>query len=107
MSEASVRFDANIPEVIATRLKEIATIENLVAEHFNDDTTKVALGFALANPMLGNLSLRNLIRAGRSQSVLNFVMEAREEERATEGLSEAVREVQQAQRHNAQRKKVQ
>lgn len=101
VSNGSVRLDAPIPDAVTTRVHEIACIASLVAEYFNGDANKVALWFDLANPMLGNISPRNLIRAGRQQAVLNFVMEAREGERATQSLPEEVRVAQQAQRQYA------
>lgn len=87
VSKASVRFDAHIPQPVAQRLRELANIANLVAEFFAGDATKVALWFELANPMLGNLSPRNLIRAGKYTKVLNFVLDAREAERAAAAAS--------------------
>jgi hypothetical protein len=79
---SSVRFDANIPLPVAERLREIANIANLVAEFFNGDVHKVGLWFELSNPMLGNVSPRNMIRIGRYQRLLNFVLDAREAETA-------------------------
>jgi hypothetical protein len=71
-----------IPIPVAERLREIANVANLVAEFFNGDATKVSLWFELANPMLGNISPRNLIRGGRHRRLLNFVLDAHEAERA-------------------------
>jgi hypothetical protein len=51
-------------------------------EYFNGDACKVALWFELANPMLGNISPRNMIRAGRYKRLLNFVLDSREAENA-------------------------
>lgn len=104
VSKASVRFDANIPEAVATRLREIANIANLVAEYFKGDPNKVSLWFELPNPMLGNISPRTMIRAGRYANVLNFVMNAREEEHAAETLSNEVKTAQHAQRQGARRR---
>lgn len=76
--KASVRFDANIPQPVAERLRQIANIGNLVAEYFNGDVHKVSLWFELANPMFGNLSPRNMIRAGRStRCSISFSMRAK------------------------------
>lgn len=103
VKKASVRFDANIPQPVAERLREIANVANLVAEYFNGDAHKVSLWFELANPMLGNMSPRNMIRAGRYTKVLNFILDAREAERAASGASEAVREAQSEQRGQARK----
>jgi hypothetical protein len=82
VAKSSVRFDANIPEPVAERLREIANIANLVAEFFVGDVQKVGLWFEIANPMLGNISPRNMIRIGRLNRLLKFVMTAREENAA-------------------------
>jgi hypothetical protein len=42
----------------------------------------VGLWFEIANPMLGNISPRNMIRIGRLKRLLKFVMTAREENAA-------------------------
>jgi hypothetical protein len=83
VAKSSVRFDANIPEPVAQRLREIANIANLVAEFFAGDAQKVGLWFEIANPMLGNVSPRDMIRMGRYKRLLNFVIDAREAEAAT------------------------
>jgi hypothetical protein len=83
VAKSSVRFDAHIPEPVAEKLREIANIANLVAEFFSGDAQKVGLWFEIANPMLGNVSPRDMIRIGRYKRLLNFVLEAREAEAAT------------------------
>jgi hypothetical protein len=83
VAKSSVRFDAHIPEPVAERLREIANIANLVAEFFAGDAQKVGLWFEIANPMLGNISPRDMIRIGRYKRLLNFVIDARAAEAAT------------------------
>src|SRR5882724_13334228 len=83
VAKSSVRFDAHIPEPVAERLREIANVANLVAEFFAGDAQKVGLWFELANPILGNVSPRDMIRIGRYKRLLNFVVSAREAEAAT------------------------
>jgi hypothetical protein len=80
VAKSSVRFDANIPEPVAERLREIANIANLVAEFFAGDAQKVALWFEIANPMLGNISPRTMIRLGKYKRLLSFILQAREAE---------------------------
>ena len=80
VAKSSVRFDVHIPEPVAVRLREFANIANLIAEYFSGDAVKVGLWFELANPMLGNISPRTMIRLGRYKRLLNFVMQAREAE---------------------------
>jgi hypothetical protein len=82
VSKSVVRFDDRIPVKVAERLREIAQIANFAAEFFKGDVAKVVLWFELPNPSLGNISPRNLIRAGQYQNVRNFVLEAREAEAA-------------------------
>jgi hypothetical protein len=89
VAKSSVRFDAHIPESVAERLREIANIANLVAEYFRGDPVKVGLWFELQNPMLGNMSPRNMIRGGRYKRLLNFVLDAREAEAAAPVRSDA------------------
>lgn len=85
VAKSSVRFDSHIPEPVAVRLREFANIANLVAEYFSGDAVKVGLWFELANPMLGNVSPRTMIRLGRYKRLLNFVMQAREAEAESSG----------------------
>jgi len=80
VAKSSVRFDAHIPEPVAERLREIANIANLVAEFFAGDVQKTALWFEIANPMLGNISPRTMIRLGKYKRLLSFVLQAREAE---------------------------
>ena len=80
VAKSSVRFDAHIPEPVAERLREIANIANLVAEFFAGDAQKVALWFEIANPMLGDISPRTMIRLGKYKRLLGFVLQAREAE---------------------------
>ena len=80
VAKSSVRFDAHIPEPVAERLREIANIANLVAEFFAGDAQKVGLWFEIANPMLGNISPRTMIRLGKYKRLLSFVLQAREAE---------------------------
>jgi hypothetical protein len=82
VTNSSVRFDADIPVPVAEYLREVANTANLVAEFFEGDSQKVGLWFELSNPMLGNLSPRDMIRVGRYERLLNFVLEAREAQSA-------------------------
>ncbi|MFO1468058.1 MAG: hypothetical protein U1F35_16720 [Steroidobacteraceae bacterium] len=83
VAKASVRYDSNIPEPLAERLREIANIANLIAEFFGGDEQKVGLWFELPNPVLGNVSPRQMIRIGRYKRLLNFVVDARQAESVT------------------------
>lgn len=78
VSRKSVRLDARIPQDLKERLDEIANTCTLVAEYFDGDAQRTALWFAVKNPMLGDTSPRDMIRAGRAAKLLKFIMEARE-----------------------------
>ena len=82
VAKSSVRFDDKMPQSVADRLREIGNIANLVAEYFNGDVQKVELWFRLPNPMLGNISPRDMIRLGRYERLLNFVLDAHQSEQS-------------------------
>lgn len=84
VSKRSVRFDERIPRDLKDRLEQIAAVCNLVAEFFDGDSRKTALWFKLPNPMLGDVSPRDMIRIGRFKRLYNFVIEAREENEPVE-----------------------
>ena len=71
----SVRFDHRMPSEVRDRMIEIATICELVAEHFGS-REKAALWFKISNPLLGNLSPRDMLRMGRFKKLYRFVVEA-------------------------------
>jgi hypothetical protein len=83
VAKCSVRFDEKIPEALAELLRELAHMANLVAEYFAGDAFKVSLWFEIANPMLGNVSPRQMIRLGRHRKLLSFIVSAREENAET------------------------
>ncbi len=78
VSRKSVRLDCRIPRDLKVRLDEIANICTLVAEYFGGDAQRTALWFTVKNPMLGETSPRDMIRAGRAAKLLKFIMEARD-----------------------------
>ncbi len=80
VAKSSVRFDAKIPRDLKERLEEIAVIASLVAEYFEGDGEKTALWFRMPNPMLGGLAPRDMIRRGRYNKLLNFVLQAQDEQ---------------------------
>jgi len=83
VSMRSVRLDNRIPRDLKERLEQIANICNLVAEYFNGDNAKTALWFKTINPMLGEITPRDMIRLGRYKKLLKFVTQARSEEAST------------------------
>ena len=75
---ASVRYDKNMPDALAERAREWATALNLVANFFKDQN-KTVLWFQLPNPLLGNMSPRDMIRVGRFAKLLKFIQTALDE----------------------------
>jgi len=71
---ASVRYDEKIPAELVDRMREWANLLNLVGEHFRGDGHKTALWFSIPNPILGNVSPRDMIRFGRYKKLLKFIM---------------------------------
>ena len=84
VAKQSVRYDNRIPEAVRKRLDEIANICTLVGEFFDGDAHKTALWFRTANPMFGNISPRDMIRFGRYKKLLNYILEARQQNRGGE-----------------------
>lgn len=76
VKKSSVRFDERIPTVLKERLEQIANICLLVAEHFNGDARKTSIWFQTNNPLLGNMSPRDMIRYGRFPKLQRFIHEA-------------------------------
>lgn len=85
VKKSSVRFDDRIPPELKERLEQIANCCLLVADHFNGDVQKTSTWFSAANPMLGNVSPRDMIRFGRFAKLQRFIAEAvrKDAERAT------------------------
>lgn len=76
IAKASIRYDEKMPPELVTRLLEIATVCELVAEYFNGDLEKTALWFKLKNPLLGSISPRDMIRIGRYEKLMSFIQDA-------------------------------
>lgn len=76
MSVKSVRYDRNAPAAVIERFEEIATTCNTVAEVFDGDPAKTALWFRTKNPLLGDVSPRDMIRLGRYDRLRRFIIGA-------------------------------
>lgn len=76
VAEASVRWDSNIPESVRDRMEEIASTINLVAKQFTGDPEKTAAWFRARNPLLGDISPRDMIRLGRYERLRRFIVQA-------------------------------
>lgn len=77
----SIRFDERIPREVLERMKEWANVLNLIAEHFNGDDRKTALWFTTPNPLLGNITPRDMIRLGRYRKLFKFIFNSLSENR--------------------------
>jgi len=87
VSLASVRFDQKIPKQVRDRLMQLATLCELVAQYFGGDVVKTSLWFKTANPLLGNVSPREMIRLTRYDKLRRYVMGALEQNVASSAAS--------------------
>lgn len=76
VSPSSVRWDHKIPQEVLELMTQIAVICALVAQFFQGDITKTSLWFQTRNPLLGNLSPRDMVRYGRHEKLRRIVMDA-------------------------------
>ena len=81
VAKSSVRSDDKAPRELREHLENIANICNLVFEFFQD-SVKTKLWLQTPNPMLGNVSPRDMIRFGRYAKLQRFVTQAITEGRA-------------------------
>lgn len=75
VSIQSVRYDHKMPKELEERLREWATALSLVAQYFRDEH-KTVLWFKTANPLLGNITPRDMIRIGRFKKLYRFILNA-------------------------------
>jgi uncharacterized protein (DUF2384 family) len=76
VAPASVRYDEAIPVKVRERMEEIANVINMVADAFGGDVDKTALWFKTSNPLLGDVSPRDMIRLGRYDKLRKFIISA-------------------------------
>ena len=76
VAKSSVRYDDHIPRAVLERLEEIGAVVNMVAEIFGGDREKTALWFRTKNPMLGDISPRDMVRLGRYDRLRRFIISA-------------------------------
>lgn len=74
----SVRYDQRIPKELADRLQEWAIALTMVAQYFQDEQ-KTILWFKTPNPLLGNITPRDMIRIGRFRKLQRFIQNALDE----------------------------
>lgn len=75
ISISSVRYDYKIPKELEERLREWAVALSLVAQYFKDEH-KTILWFKTPNPLLGNITPRDMIRVGRFKKLSRFIQNA-------------------------------
>lgn len=85
VSPKSVRFDESMPEPIRERLEEIAQTINLVARVLGGDAEKTVAWFKARNPLLSDVSPRDMIRLGRYERLRKFIVNAMLETRSEPG----------------------
>ena len=72
----SVRYDPpKMPKELADRIQEWALALNLVAQFFKDQQ-KTVLWFKTPNPLLGDITPRDMIRIGRFKKLQKFILNA-------------------------------
>ena len=76
VAPASVRWDKKIPQEVLDHMTHIAVICSLVAQFFQGDAQKTQLWFQTRNPLLGNISPRDMVRYGRHEKLRRIVMDA-------------------------------
>lgn len=78
VSIKSVRYDHKMPAALRERIREWAVAINLVGGFFRDER-RTMLWFHTPNPMLGNVSPKAMIRAGRFAKLLRYIQTALDE----------------------------
>ena len=73
--KTSIRYDSRMPDDLKERLAQWAAAINLVGSFFNDEQ-KTMLWFQMPNPMLGNITPKQMIKMGRFKKLLNFIQNA-------------------------------
>lgn len=79
--KGSVRYDERIPSDVHRYFLELASACEMVAEVFKGDSVKTEMWFHTRNPMLGNVTPRDMIRLGRFGKLIRFIQNARAGER--------------------------
>ncbi len=82
VSVKSVRYDKGIPLQVRERLEEIANTVNMVAQALDGDINKTVSWFRARNPLLGDVSPKDMIRLGRYERLRKFIINAMTEQSA-------------------------
>jgi hypothetical protein len=65
-----------MPLAVRERMEEIASVMNMVAQTFQGDEDKTVAWFKARNPLLGDISPRDMIRLGRYERLRRFIINA-------------------------------
>jgi uncharacterized protein (DUF2384 family) len=76
VAPSSVRYDESMPLAVRERMEEIASVMNMVAQTFQGDEDKTVAWFKARNPLLGDISPRDMIRLGRYERLRRFIINA-------------------------------
>lgn len=87
VSVSSVRYDAAMPEQVRERLEEIGNTINMVAQAFEGDAEKTFAWFRARNPMLGDVSPKEMIRLGRYERLRKFIITAMVERNSSQTMA--------------------
>ena len=74
VSPKSVRFDDAMPGTVRDRLEEIAITVNIVAKTMGGDVNKTVTWFKMRNPLLSDISPKEMIRLGRFERLRKFIL---------------------------------
>jgi hypothetical protein len=83
---SKIRYDKLPPEV-REHLEQIATTCNLVAGVFHGDVNKTVLWFKTKNPLLGDVSPRDMVRLGRFDRLRRFIISSMAERSSQRSLT--------------------
>jgi hypothetical protein len=72
---SSIRYDEKMTADLKQRMVEWASAINAVASYFND-LDRTILWFQVSNPLLGDISPRDMIRLGRFKKLQKFIQTA-------------------------------
>jgi hypothetical protein len=75
VSLQSIRYDQKMPKELEERIREWAIALSLVGQYFRDEH-KTVLWFRTSNPLLGNITPRDLIKVGRFKKLYRFILNA-------------------------------
>ena len=73
---SKVRLDTRVPVQVVERFREWAVAMNLVGQFFEGQVERTSLWFTTTNPLLGDISPRDMLRLGRFQRLYEFIVDA-------------------------------